>query len=174
MYLRARYYDPALGRFLSQDPIESGALYAYAGNNPVTWVDPNGLEPDEPTPVPFPAAGTNDIQPCIDGYAECILHIAPRYEEFTTEKDYVCEKYLRICIRDLQAGLADGFGFFRAEKEMQGVYLSVGAEQGRGFADKFRSGLDAIMSRVNGLPNTGSGGLLPQSKEGTTQKWRCQ
>ncbi len=42
-YLRARYYDPAIGRFLSQDPVPGGNLYAYVGNNPVLLVDPYGL-----------------------------------------------------------------------------------------------------------------------------------
>ena len=45
-YMRARYYDPDLGRFLSEDPIGvSGGLnlYAYAGNDPVNAMDPAGL-----------------------------------------------------------------------------------------------------------------------------------
>jgi RHS repeat-associated protein len=42
-YLRARYYDPAIGRFLGRDPIMAAEPYAYVGNNPVTWVDPSGL-----------------------------------------------------------------------------------------------------------------------------------
>ncbi len=44
-YMRARYYDPELGRFLSEDPIGiSGGLnlYAYAGNDPVNKADPTG------------------------------------------------------------------------------------------------------------------------------------
>ena len=44
-YMRARYYDPQLGRFLSEDPIGiSGGLnlYAYAGNDPVNMWDPSG------------------------------------------------------------------------------------------------------------------------------------
>ncbi|TSC62613.1 MAG: hypothetical protein G01um101448_800 [Parcubacteria group bacterium Gr01-1014_48] len=49
-YLRARWYDPSVGRFLSRDPIDEGGApqvghqrYAYAGNNPLTYVDPSGL-----------------------------------------------------------------------------------------------------------------------------------
>jgi len=49
-YLRARYYDPSIGRFLSQDPLPGTALspqlqdpYPYVANNPVNGVDPRGL-----------------------------------------------------------------------------------------------------------------------------------
>lgn len=47
-YYRARYYDPATGRFLSEDPSGFAAgdanLYRYVGNNSVNFVDPFGLE----------------------------------------------------------------------------------------------------------------------------------
>ena len=45
--LRARYYDPALGRFLSRDvfpygnPVELNR-YTYAAGNPVNFADPSG------------------------------------------------------------------------------------------------------------------------------------
>jgi len=46
-YMRARYYDPEVGRFVSEDPIgfEGGDvnLYAYVGGNPILLFDPSGL-----------------------------------------------------------------------------------------------------------------------------------
>jgi RHS repeat-associated protein len=41
-YVRARYYDASTGRFLTQDPVWSTNLYPYAGNNPISFVDPSG------------------------------------------------------------------------------------------------------------------------------------
>jgi RHS repeat-associated protein len=45
-YDRARYYDPVLKRFISEDPIGllGGInLYSYVGGNPITKIDPSGL-----------------------------------------------------------------------------------------------------------------------------------
>jgi len=51
-YNRHRYYDPGMGRYVSQDPIGlKGGVnnYSYAGHNPTRYVDPHGLEmyPDD-------------------------------------------------------------------------------------------------------------------------------
>jgi len=44
-YLRARYYDPGTGQFMSVDPLvdETGQPYAYTSGNPLNNTDPTGL-----------------------------------------------------------------------------------------------------------------------------------
>ena len=47
-YMQARYYDPVIGRFYSNDPvgfagdITSFNRYSYVGNNPYKYTDPDG------------------------------------------------------------------------------------------------------------------------------------
>jgi RHS repeat-associated protein len=57
-YLRARYYNPATGRFMSRDPYDPNLRnpdgtpidprelhkYLYTGGDPVNWIDPKGRE----------------------------------------------------------------------------------------------------------------------------------
>jgi RHS repeat-associated protein len=46
-YYRARYYDPTVGRFVSEDPtgFEGGVhFYDYVRNGPPSWADPFGLQ----------------------------------------------------------------------------------------------------------------------------------
>jgi RHS repeat-associated protein len=55
MYMQARYYDPVIGRFYSNDPMSAIAhlskgnmhgfgRYTYANNNPYKYTDPDGRE----------------------------------------------------------------------------------------------------------------------------------
>ncbi|MEK4516727.1 RHS repeat-associated core domain-containing protein [Paenibacillus sp. FSL H8-0122] len=76
-YLRARYYDPSMGRFLNEDTVEgqitnplSQNLYTYVGNNPLIFSDPSGhsMESDHVLPqhvlnqlAPL-SAGWEDLQ----------------------------------------------------------------------------------------------------------------
>jgi RHS repeat-associated protein len=50
IYLRARYYDPGTGQFISNDPqvMETRAPYTYASDNPLSMGDPTGLTPWSP------------------------------------------------------------------------------------------------------------------------------
>ena len=48
-YMRARYFDPSTGQFVSNDPLGLGAggtnFRAYAENDPASTIDPTGLTP---------------------------------------------------------------------------------------------------------------------------------
>lgn len=45
IFLRARYYDPSTGGFITEDPARDGVnWYGYCGGNPVSFWDPSGLE----------------------------------------------------------------------------------------------------------------------------------
>jgi len=67
VYMQARYYDPVIGRFYSNDPVgfrdvHSFNRYAYANNNPYRYTDPNGesaipIVPPPTTGIPIVAGG---------------------------------------------------------------------------------------------------------------------
>src|SRR3989442_2071900 len=45
-YMRARWFEPSTGRFLSEDPLAGGLnRYLYSGNDPINGQDPTGLCP---------------------------------------------------------------------------------------------------------------------------------
>ena len=63
VYLRARYYDPQTGRFLTKDPVRGSVrrparqhAYVYGLNNPLRYRDPSGREAE-------PAGGTTAPSP---------------------------------------------------------------------------------------------------------------
>jgi RHS repeat-associated protein len=68
IYYRARWYDPQMGRFISEDPVEfRGGInwYAYVRNSPVRLRDPLGLAaliPDnyDPDDYSMPPSGGGD------------------------------------------------------------------------------------------------------------------
>ena len=68
-YMRARYYDPNVGRFISEDPLGFGGgdvnLFAYVQNNSVNRIDPSGLAPGDfyPTIGDAGRQAVTDINP---------------------------------------------------------------------------------------------------------------
>lgn len=78
LYYRARYYEPATGRFLSEDPIVTFTTpYAYADNDPVLRLDPMGL-----------ASSTKDKLWCLSSGGICgkMLRCKHDAEEATLKK----------------------------------------------------------------------------------------
>ena len=68
-YLRARYYNPVLGRFMQEDVYQGDGLnlYAYCENNPVVYNDPSGYQkkvglcPVDHTNDPSGTVNPNDV-----------------------------------------------------------------------------------------------------------------
>ncbi len=87
-YLRARYYNPVVGRFLQEDTYRGDGLnlYAYCANNPVVYYDPSGHTSTEspcaiegtqkPTEETL-AGGVGDLVPEMNNQTEVILPSKP-------------------------------------------------------------------------------------------------
>jgi RHS repeat-associated protein len=74
-YYRARWYDPQVGRFISEDPIgfdgDDENFYAYVGGDPLNNDDPSGLKPKRKRrrhasekPAPSQPAPKKDAECC--------------------------------------------------------------------------------------------------------------
>ncbi|MEU9858382.1 RHS repeat-associated core domain-containing protein, partial [Streptomyces sp. NPDC047974] len=91
-HLGAREYDPAIGRFVSVDPLmdltdpQQTHGYTYSNNNPVTLSDPSGLKPDD----------------CLEHGVTCKLTgngwdvQAETKEEAASEPNHYTKKYAKV------------------------------------------------------------------------------
>lgn len=77
IYLRARYYDPSLGRFLQADPAEPDVrdtqglnAYVYAKNNPLRYTDPTGLWSWDDTATALKVVG---VAAAVTGIVACTV-----------------------------------------------------------------------------------------------------
>jgi RHS repeat-associated protein len=106
LYMRARYYNPYICRFINADPSGFSAglnFYAYADGNPVSDTDPFGLEPNTVstaevpgtwnfgyrtlTPVPDPFQSLGPIsQPTLEQLVDWIVNPPqpPQYYDYGT------------------------------------------------------------------------------------------
>ena len=68
-FLRARYYNPAIGRFISEDPKKLAAginFYSYVWNDPVGHLDPFGLDKKRAKCASSPSPGPTDPWGALD------------------------------------------------------------------------------------------------------------
>ena len=75
-YTHARYYDPTLMRFLTEDPLGLSAgfnLYAYAEDNPISRMDPTGLDDQQSSTGSSSSSGLPNLPDWV-GYANLGLN----------------------------------------------------------------------------------------------------
>ncbi len=123
LHLRARWYMPGTGTFLSRDPVESEPPYQYVQGNPINLIDPSGLRSSSNT-----SAATESLSLVPSGYfegyvasgtaANCIVAIRGKevaYNFNTGEKavfEYTSEQFSTAYVNIPVAGvnLFDNFG----------------------------------------------------------------
>ncbi|GAB6188118.1 RHS repeat-associated core domain-containing protein [Thermopirellula anaerolimosa] len=75
-----RWYDSRIGRWMSEDPLEDDLnLYSYVRNNPVFYVDPNGLACSAAV-YTSPVLGTGFNHTCIQVERDEVRNILDHYE----------------------------------------------------------------------------------------------
>ncbi|MHC1727572.1 MAG: RHS repeat protein [Syntrophobacteraceae bacterium] len=111
-YMRARYYDPGVGRFISEDPIGFAGgdvnLFAYVQNNPVKWVDPEGLQavpaPSPGIPLPLPPVvipGTPENKAFVKSFMQILRSLRDSVHDPCGEGEDIrefCRKEKEKCI----------------------------------------------------------------------------
>ena len=90
-YLRARYYNPRTGRFGAEDVAKDGInWYTYCGNNPLSFIDPLGLEKIAVSGGVYKKSKQDDGE----YYYEFIDSAIAQIEEWLKEKDDESIKWL--------------------------------------------------------------------------------
>jgi RHS repeat-associated protein len=99
-YVRSRHYDASVARFISRDPKPShnplsSEPYAYAGGNPLRFIDPRGSDYTDPTnqsPMATPSGPDDPAADFSSGVAAALV----TYLNAQTE----CSDYVDTCTLD--------------------------------------------------------------------------
>jgi RHS repeat-associated protein len=169
--LRARYYDPALGRFLSRDSLTGTASfsqslnrYSYALNSPVGLIDPSGRKPDT-------NGDDKDADNCANPgrYTGSCSGDPPDFEYWNDGEEQARQKEAGKAAQQAQARSPDEQEAQLVEDNRAAGALTVG--QGRPMFYSYRS-LDAGGEGIECIENNGSyeciGELTIEPGDGTT------
>jgi RHS repeat-associated protein len=139
-YMTNRYYDSIVGRFVSEDPlnIDGGInLYEYARSNPITFVDPSGLDPTAGGQA-FHAEGRIGIgNVAVMGYVE-------KSDSGTWT---------------IRAGVGAGVGAYGRVNVAGKLNLEAGAMTFAGVGQEWQTGPDSLMHSTDPLFFEAGGGL---------------
>ncbi len=115
-FLRARYYDPQTGRFISRDPIKGTMMdsrtqnpYVYTANNPINYSDPSGEFWMELVERYGPSIGTKLTQfgqRCIQGGQKILNYLTkPSTTSIEQSIPKVSDPKLNNIVNDLYKGV---------------------------------------------------------------------
>ncbi|CRK56760.1 FIG01043295: hypothetical protein [Alloactinosynnema sp. L-07] len=174
-HIGAREYDPALGRFISVDPVidpkdpQQLNAYAYAGNNPVSFSDPDGLRAVDDF------GGSGSAQPSIKPYHPVLrpargVHWFSRLNQFGQGTSSVISAW------NYAADGAGGLGYALSAHS----YMLSGATP-KGLINRMSWGITRALSTVEDLrvpdatgklynPMKSAGGSLMNATRGTGWK----
>lgn len=186
-YMQARYYDPVIGRFYSNDPVGSTGhnsivhgfnRYAYANNNPYKYADPDG---NSPISVLAKQTAKVGIKQGIQNMGKRQMRRLGRYMSQGQRKEFMSDvtdvlgsldsSPLEIAFELIPvAGDIYGAGKFgkqvaSAYDQMQNlenkwaekIYNSLPADQKKKFVNAMRNAGVRDAKQDAGLPRTGSG-----------------
>ena len=186
-YMQARYYDPVIGRFYSNDPVGSTGhnsivhgfnRYAYANNNPYKYADPDG---NSPISVLAKQTAKVGIKQGIQNMGKRQMRRLRRYMSQGQRKEFMSDvadvlgsldsSPLEIAFELIPvAGDIYGAGKFgkqvaSAYDQMQNlenkwaekIYNSLPADQKKKFVNAMRNAGVRDAKQDAGLPRTGSG-----------------
>ena len=137
-YMQARYYDPVIGRFYSNDPkgfsnIHNFNRYAYANNNPYKYVDPDGRD--------------------------AVAIVFPDYKISTGFGKVSGLGHAGVLLIDNKSGLTKYYEYGRYDKANLGIVRqrtvpNVVMENGKPTTDSLKATLDSISKQ------SGQGGVI--------------
>ncbi len=111
MFYRARFYDPQIGRFISEDPIGfRGGInwYSYVNNNPIRHRDPSGLIGLYAYPDGTPSNPHNIIE-YYDAYNDIHYRRVWGHQRYPGEENSA----MRHCVVSCESGSLWGAGTVR-------------------------------------------------------------
>jgi len=144
-YMQARYYDPAIGRFYSNDPIgfrdvHSFNRYAYANNNPYKYTDPTGMAP------------------CEGSSSRSCIQADPVNDKITSKPDVTAsDKLSKVAVANkkkfaVKRGTKEKAGFIRGDKATEASDLVTGTTS-KTFTAEFKVPSDADAT-IHGHPDS--------------------
>ena len=180
-YMQQRYYDPAIGRFLSVDPVTANSgtgsnfnRYWYAHNNPYKFTDPDGREvvwTFQNGATVLDAAQTMmhlALSPTASGEISQITNSSETYTlSFDRGPDAIMgyDETSRTVTSNPTSGLRVGSGKIQSPAIGTGHEISHAAEHDRIGTEKMQANLEAPVLKSEATPNGGMSFTYGASQE---------